>query len=72
MIRYQEQEQVIIEIKKIMLEKHITQRQIAAALDITPQGFTKLLNKKNFSFADAKKILDVLGYTLIVDMQPEE
>ena len=72
MIKYQSQEQIIIEIKKIMLEKHITQRQIAAALDITPQGFTKLLNKKNFSFSDAKKILDVLDYTLIVDMQPEE
>ncbi len=71
MIKYENQEQIIIEIKKLMLEKHITQRQLAAALNITPQGFTKLLNKKNFSFSDAKKILDILGYDLFIDMQSE-
>ena len=71
MIKYENQEQIIIEIKKLMLEKHITQRQLAAALNITPHGFTKLLNKKNFSFSDAKKILDILGYDLFIDMQSE-
>ena len=31
-----------------MLEKQISQREIAEQLNIKPQGLTKLLNKKNF------------------------
>lgn len=67
MIIYKDNEQIIIEIKKIMLEKKMTQRQVAAALKITPQSLTKLLSKKNFGFSDAEKILNVLGYDLVID-----
>jgi hypothetical protein len=52
-----------------MLETKITQREIATKLNIKPQGLTKLLNKKNFSFEDAQKILAVMGYDLIVDFK---
>lgn len=72
MFVYQNQEQLIIEIKKIMLEQHTTQREIAEKLNITPQGFTKLLNKKNFSFTDAKKILDILGYKLVIELKENQ
>lgn len=72
MFVYQNQEQIIIEIKKIMLEQHTTQREIAEKLNITPQGFTKLLNKKNFSFTDAKKILDILGYELVIGLKENQ
>ncbi len=71
MIVYKNNEQVIIEIKKLMLEKGITQREIAEKLNITPQGLTKMLNKKNFGFEDAKKILDVMGYVLVLDFKAE-
>lgn len=66
---YENNEQVIIEIKKLMLEKKVSQRQLAEKLGITPQGFTKLLNKKNFGFEDAKKILDAMECDLIIDLQ---
>ena len=69
-IRYENNEQIVIEIKKLMLEKQISQREIAERLEIKPQGLTKLLNKKNFGFEDAKKILSAMGYDLIVDFQP--
>lgn len=62
-------EQILIEIRKIMLETKITQREIAEKLGIKPQGLTKMLNKKNFGFEDAKKILDTMGYDLIVDFK---
>ena len=45
---YRNNEQLLIELKKLMLETKITQREIAAKLNIKPQGLTKLLNKKNF------------------------
>lgn len=69
---YENNEQIIVEIKKLMLENKVSQRQIAEILNITPQGFTKLLNKKNFGFEDAKKILNAMGYNLIADFQKKD
>ena len=68
-VQYKNNEQVIIEIKKLMLEKQISQREIAERLNIKPQGLTKLLNKKNFGFEDAQKILSAIGYDLIINFQ---
>ena len=60
---------LFIEIKKLMLEKQISQREITEQLNIKPQGLTKLLNKKNFGFEDAQKILSAMGYDLIIGFQ---
>ena len=68
-IQYKDNEQIVIEIKKLMLEKQISQREIAELLNIKPQGLTKLLNKKNFGFEDAQKVLSAMGYDLIIDFQ---
>ena len=68
---YESNEQIIIEIKKLMIEKKVSQRQLAEILNITPQGFTKLLNKKNFGFEDAKKILDAMNCSLICDFNEQ-
>jgi len=64
---YKDNESVIIEIRKLFLDNKISQREIAAKLEITPQGLTKLLNKKNFGFEDAQKILRAIGYELVID-----
>lgn len=71
-IQYQNNHQVITEIKKLMLDYNISQRAIAKELDISPQGLTKLLNKKNFGFEDAEKILNAMGHTLIIDFKKTE
>ncbi len=52
---YKDNEQILIEIKKIMLETKTTQKEIADKLGLKPQGLTKMLNIKNFGFEDAKK-----------------
>lgn len=64
---YKNNEQVAIEIKKLMLESKITQREIAAILDIKPQGLTKMLSKKNFGFEDVQKILSAMECHLVID-----
>ena len=69
---YETNEQLVIEIKKLMLDEKISQRQIAETLGITPQGFTKLINKKNFGFEDANKILSAMGYHLSIEFQKIE
>ena len=61
---YTNNEQLIIELKKLMLEEKISQREIAQALNMKPQGLTKLLSKKNFSFDDAQRILNVMNHSL--------
>ena len=67
---YKDNEQILIELKKLMLETKITQREIAEKLNMKPQGLTKLLNKKNFGFEDAQKILSAMGYDLVINFQP--
>ena len=71
-IVYENNQQIVIEIKKLMLEKQISQREIAEKLGIKPQGLTKLLTKKNFGFEDAEKILSSIGYKLILDFCPDD
>lgn len=41
---------------------------IAEQLGITRQGLTKLMNKQNFSLDDANKILSIIGYELVSDI----
>lgn len=45
-IIYESTEQIILEIRKLMLEEKISQRQIAESLGITPQGLQSLLTRK--------------------------
>lgn len=68
-VKYENNEQIVIEIKKLMLETKMSQREIADKMNIKPQGLTKLLNKKNFGFEDAEKILSVMGYNLIIGFE---
>lgn len=63
-------EQLIVELKKVLLERHITQRELAKRLNISPQNLNKLLNKKNFSFEDFKRILDSIDCDLDVTIVP--
>lgn len=69
MIIYKDNEQIITEIKKLLLEAHITQRELSERLGIKPQGLSKLLSKKNFGFNDAKRIVNALGYELEVGFE---
>lgn len=71
-IVYENNQQIVIEIKKLMLEKQISQREIAEKLGIKPQGLTKLLAKKNFGFEDAEKVLSALGYDLVLDFSEKK
>lgn len=43
---YEDNPQLIVELKKLMLEKNISQKDLAASLDMIPQAFSKLLSKK--------------------------
>jgi len=61
---YVSNEQLVIELKKLMLDDKISQKEIADKLEIKPQWLTKLLNKKNFGFEDIKKIIQAMDYEM--------
>jgi transcriptional regulator with XRE-family HTH domain len=69
---YYNNEQLVTELKKTMLESKTSQKRIADQLGIKPQSLTNLLNKKNFSFEDARKILAIMGYKLAFDFIPDD
>ena len=71
-IIYKNNQQIVIEIKKLMLEKQVSHRDIAERLNIKPQGLTKLLNKINFGFEDAEKVLSALVYDLVLDFSEKK
>lgn len=72
MFTYTDNEKLIIELKKLMLEEKITQRDIANCLGISPQGVRGILTKKNFSFQDAQKILNCMNHSLEINFKKRE
>lgn len=63
-MKFEDNKKLVNELKKLMLDAGVSQKQIADALGIKPQSLNTLLNKKNFSFIDCQKILNVMGYGL--------
>jgi len=72
MILYKNNEQLIAELKKIYITENITATQVATTMGMTRQGYHTLTKKKNFAFADMKRICDVIGYDLKIEISPKE
>ena len=64
---YNSNEQLVTELKKLLLDTRYSQRDIAKQMGISPQALQNLLNKKQLSFADLKKVLDCINCDLLVD-----
>ena len=56
------------ELKKSIIDNGTTNKEIADKLEITPQTYQHLINKKQFSFADMKKICDAMDCDLVIDI----
>ena len=69
-MKYTTHELLIIELKKAMLDRNVSQRELARRLDISPQNLNKLLNKKNFSFEDFKRILNAIECDMDITIVP--
>lgn len=64
---YSSNEQLVTELKKLLLDTRYSQRDIAKQMGISPQALQNLLNKKQLSFADLKRVLDCINCDLLVD-----
>ncbi len=61
---YSDNEQLKKELKKIIIDSGMTQKQVAEKMNIKPQQYTNIVNKTNLSFADVKRIVNAAGYDL--------
>lgn len=64
---YKNNEQLVTELKKLLLDTKCSQRDIAKQMGISPQALQNLLNKKQLSFSDIKRVLDCINCDLLVD-----
>lgn len=64
---YNNNEQLVTELKKLLLDTRYSQRDIAKQMGISPQALQNLLNKKQLSFADIKRVLDCINCDLLID-----
>lgn len=56
------------EIKKSITDNDMTAKEICDKLDMLPQTYQTLINKKNFSFVDMKKICNAMDCDLVIDI----
>lgn len=70
MFIYTDNDQLKKELKKCIIDNGYTAKQICDSLEMLPQTYQTLINKKNFSFADMKKILDCMRVELHIDFVP--
>lgn len=72
MFTYTNNDQLKKELKKCIIDNGYTAKQICDKLEMLPQTYQTLINKKNFSFADMKRILDCMNVELRIDLVPVE
>ena len=69
---YTDNETLIKEFKKLLIDKGIKQQFVANSLEISKQSLNLKLNKKHISFDDMMELLHCIGYELHIDFIPAE
>ena len=70
MFTYTDNEQLKKELKKLVIDSGLTQKEVAEKMEVKPQQYTNIVNKENLAFRDVKRIADACGYELCVDFVP--
>ena len=69
---YKDNEQLVNELKKVMIDTNTKQVDLANMMDVPKQAITKIFNKKNLTCDDMQKLLSFMGYELHIDFIPVE
>lgn len=67
---YKDNNQLVNELKKVMIDTNTKQVDLASMMEVPKQAITKILNKKNLTCDDMKKILSLMNYELHIDFVP--
>lgn len=72
MFIYENNEQLKKELKKLVIDSGMTQKEVAEKMEVKPQQYTNIVNKENLAFRDVKRIAMACGYELQIDFVPVE
>ena len=72
MFIYENNEQLKKELKKLVIDSGMTQKEVAEKMEVKPQQYTNIVNKENLAFRDVKRIAMACGYELNIDFVPIE
>lgn len=72
MMKYIDNEMIVKEFKKVLIDNGIKQQFVADTLGISKQGLNLKLNKKHITFDDMQELLNCIGYELHVEFVPVE
>ena len=72
MFIYENNDQLKKELKKLVIDSGMTQKEVAEKMEVKPQQYTNIVNKENLAFRDVKRIAMACGYELHIDFMPAE
>lgn len=72
MFIYEDNDQLKKELKKLVIDSGMTQKEVAEKMEVKPQQYTNIVNKENLAFRDVKRIAIACGYELQIDFLPVE
>ena len=67
MFIYENNDQIKKELKKLVIDSGMTQKEVAEKMEVKPQQYTNIVNKENLAFRDVKRIAIACGYELQID-----
>lgn len=68
---YSDNEQLKKELKKIIIDSGLTQKEVAERMECKPQQYTNIVNKENLAFRDVKKIANAIGLNVKIEFVPD-
>lgn len=67
---YSDNEQLKKELKKLVIDSGLTQKEVAERMECKPQQYTNIVNKENLAFRDVKRIANAIGLDIKIDFLP--
>ena len=64
MFIYDDNDQLKKELKKLVIDSGMIQKEVAKKMEVKPQQYTNIVNKENLAFRDVKRIAAACGYEL--------
>ena len=72
MFTYIDNEQLKRELKKLVIDSGMTQKEVAEKMEVKPQQYNNIVNKENLAFRDVKRIVNACNYELSIEFVPVE